>query len=174
MTVVKTFDLRQLPAEAAALIESRRKLGLAGHDEVWEGVYRMPPHADGGHAWLEAQLPLVISPRARAKNLFAYGAVNLGDPSDYRVPDGVVTLDRTTNLYFATAPMVIEILSPDDDTYRKFDFYAAREVEEILVVDWRTRTVRCFQLTKGAYEEHSRSVLFDVDTATLVDEIDWP
>lgn len=171
---MKAIDLRDPPAEVVALIESRRALGIDGHDEVWEGVYRMPPHADGGHAWLEAQLPLVLWPRARAKKLFAYGAANLGDASDYRVPDGVVTRNRTTNLYFAAATMVIEILSPDDDTYRKFEFYAARGVVEILVVDWRTRTVRCFQLTKGAYEEQSRSALLDVDTATLVDEIDWP
>ncbi len=171
---MKAIELRDPPAEVVALIERRRALGLDGHDEVWEGVYRMPPHADGGHAWLEAQLPLVLWPRARTKNLFAYGAANLGEPGDFRVPDGVVTRDRTTNLYFAAAAVVIEILSPDDDTYRKFDFYAARGVEEILVVDWRTCSVRCFQLTRGAYEEHGRSEQLDVETATLVDEIDWP
>lgn len=171
---MKTFDLRKLPAKAAALIESRRKLGLDGHDEVWEGVYRMPPHADGGHAWLEAELPVVLRPRARARGLFFYGAANLGEPGDFRVPDGVVTRDRTTNLYFIAAAMVIEILSPDDDTYRKFDFYAARGVKEILVVDWRTRSVRCFHLTRGAYEEHGRSAQLDVQTTTLVGEIDWP
>ena len=56
----------------------------------------------------------------------------------------------------------------------KFDFYAARGVEEIMVVDWRTRSVRCFHVTRGVYEERSRSALLDVDTATLVHEIDWP
>jgi Uma2 family endonuclease len=36
-------------------------------------------------------------------------------------------------VYLATAEIVVEILSPGDDTYAKFGFYAAHGVREIIV-----------------------------------------
>ncbi len=48
------------------LIEERRRLGLDGHDEVWEGEHHLAPHAHTRHGLVEAQLAVVLGMRARA------------------------------------------------------------------------------------------------------------
>lgn len=74
-----------------------------------------------------------------------------------------------------TAAMVVEIVSPDDETYEKFPFYAEREVEEILVVDPAARTVAIWQRTaEAAYQATSASALHGVTVAQLAAEISWP
>ena len=68
----------------------------------------------------------------------------------------------------------MEILSPDDETYEKFPFYAAHHVDEILVVESDGRRVRIFVLGADGYDETGRSSLLDVDSATLEAAISWP
>ena len=41
---------------------------------------------------------------------------NLGEPDDYRVPDGGLLRERLNRVRAPTAALVIEIVSPDDDT----------------------------------------------------------
>ena len=66
------------------------------------------------------------------------------------------------------------MLSPDDETWEKFDFYARHGVEEICVVDPRAGEVRWFVLADDAYEETGASPLLGVTAADLADRIDWP
>ncbi len=46
---MRTVVLGERPPELEALIDKRRRLGLDGHDEVWDGVYVMAPHAHSDH-----------------------------------------------------------------------------------------------------------------------------
>ncbi len=171
---MRTVVLGERPAELEALIEKRRRLGLDGHDEVWDGVYVMAPHAHSDHGIVEEELRGVLFPRAKAGGLIPGSSFNVGEPDDFRVPDGGYHRERPGTLYVATAAVVLEVLSPDDESVAKFDFYAEHEVEEVLVADPELRTVRCWQLTDDGYVEAPRSALLDVDMATLVAEVDWP
>lgn len=171
---MRTVVLGERPAELEALIEKRRRLGLDGHDEVWEGVYVMAPHAHSDHGIVEESLRVALFPRAKAAGLIPGSSFNVGEPDDFRVPDGGYHRERPGTLYVPTAAAVLEVLSPDDETFTKFDFYARHGIDELLVADPDTRTVRCWQLTGSGYVEQPRSALFDVDMATLVAEVDWP
>lgn len=171
---MRTVVLGERPAELEALIEKRRRLGLDGHDEVWDGVYVMAPHPHSDHGIVEESLRGALFGRARAAGLIPGSSFNVGEPDDFRVPDGGYHRERPGTLYVSTAAMILEVLSPDDETFAKFDFYARHGVEEILVADPDGRTVRCWHLGPDGYVEQARSALLDVDMATLVAEVDWP
>lgn len=159
--------------EVAELIERRRSLGLDGHDEVWDGVYVMAPVAHSNHGVLKGQLVYALEPRARRAGLRSGDCFNLGEKDNFRVPDAGYHRGVPGVLYVPTAALVLEVLSPDDETFTKFDFYAAHSVDELMVADPDARTVRCWHLVDGAYVEQPRSALLDVELS-LVAEVDWP
>lgn len=160
--------------EVAELIERRRSLGLDGHDEVWDGVYVMAPFAHSNHGRLKSQLVYALEQRARSAGLLSGDSFNLGEKDNFRVPDAGYHRELPGVLYVPTAALVLEVLSPDDETFAKFDFYAAHGVDELMVADPEARTVRSWHLVDGAYVEQPRSALLDVEVATLVAEVDWP
>lgn len=158
-------------------LTERQRLGQDRYDEVWEGSYHVVPGPSMDHAGVDADLMTVLGQRARTAGFLPTTAFNLGGPQDYRVPDGGVHRERSSAVYVDTAAAVVEILSPGDETFAKFPFFAAHGVEEIVVADPATRTVRVWQLRVGdesAYEETGRSDLLDVTAQTLTDAIDWP
>jgi hypothetical protein len=53
------------------------------------------------------------------------GIFNLGEPDDYRVPDGGLFRPGPDELYVPTAELVVEIVSPGDESGQKLGFYAA-------------------------------------------------
>jgi hypothetical protein len=69
---------------------------------------------------------------------------------------------------------VLEVLSPQDETFAKFDFYAACAVGEILVAHPTDRWVRCWVNRHGAFEEDDVSALLGVSMTELIAEIQWP
>jgi Uma2 family endonuclease len=73
-----------------------------------------------------------------------------------------------------TAAIVVEVVSPDDETWEKFDFYARHRVEEICVADPMARQVRWFLLSGHGYDETAASPLLAVTAANVVARIDWP
>ncbi len=164
-------------SEVEALIERRRALGQDRFDEVWEGEYHMSPGPSGPHAFVDGEMVGLLRPLARAAGLHVSTGFNLGaGPDDFRVPDGGCHRERPGGIWAPTAAIVWEILSPGDETYAKFDFYAAHGVEEIIVADPGTRTVRCFRLAAppGNYTESETSDLLGIGAAHLAAEIDWP
>jgi Uma2 family endonuclease len=113
------------PAEFEALLERRRRLGQDRFDEVWEGVLHMNPAPSGRHARVEAQLLVLLQAPAAAASLTVVGQFNLGkNENDYRVPDGGAHRDFTDRVFYPTAALVIEIVSPGDESWGKLDFYA--------------------------------------------------
>jgi cytochrome P450 len=90
----------------------------------------MNPAPSGRHGDVESQLHVVLRPLAQRAGLRMRGQFNLGQDGDYRVPDGGLQQDATDRVYYATAALVIEIVSPGDESRGKVAFYAARGVEE--------------------------------------------
>jgi Uma2 family endonuclease len=162
------------PAEFEKLLERRRRAGADRHDEVWEGVLHMAPAPHGRHADVQGQLIEILGPPARARGLRRVDAFNLGEPDDYRVPDGGLLDPAPSALYHTTARLVVEVLSPGDETWDKLPFYAAHGVDEVLVVDPDERTINWLGREGGEYRPVERSSLIDLGVAELAEQIDWP
>lgn len=76
---------------------------------------------------------------------------------------------RSTELWVASAVIVVEILSPGDQSMKKFDHYASCEVREIWIVDPIGTTVRIYGrgLDDTTWNVFDRSDVLDVDVSTI-------
>jgi Uma2 family endonuclease len=171
---MKTVVVGPRPAELEELIRRRHELGQDLFDEVWEGSYHMAPAPHSRHSRVSAEVTRVMLPLAQAVGLFGLDPFNLGEPEDYRVPDHGWVYEVPDSTYLPTAAIVVEVLSPDDETFDKLPFYAGHGVQEVFVVDPMERRVRIFCLVDGRYEEPGGSRLLGVNTAQLEDQIRWP
>lgn len=178
---MKTVIVGPRPPEVETLIERRHALGQDRFDEVWKGEYHMAPAPSKAHAYVDGELAALLHPLAKRVGLFSSGPFNLGTPDDYRVPDRGLHRERTAGTWASTAAMVVEILSEGDETFDKFEFYRAHQVEEILVADPANRTVRIWQHVRtedgaftGTFMEANRSGLLGASAAHLADSVDWP
>jgi len=160
--------------EVTELIERRRRLGQDRLDEVWEGVYHVAPDPAVEHGMVAIELAAMLRQLARERGLVMTLTFNLGDgKEDFRVPDFGFHAGTPTGVWVRTAVIVGEILSRDDETWQKFDFYARRGVEEVLVVDPPARRVRVFLLQGQGYDEALASPRLG-RTAEQLGDLDWP
>lgn len=171
---MRTLVLDPSPPQLQALIEQRQRTGTDLHDEVWEGVYHMIPVAGVGHSLIAAQLATLLGTPARANGLVVGAEFNLGGKDDYRVPDLGVHRDPAPAVWASTAAVAVEVLSPDDDTWKKLPFYAQHEVEELLIVDPGERSVTWLALREGEYRPIERSEVLDLSASSPAEQIDWP
>jgi Uma2 family endonuclease len=173
---MQTLVLDPPTAGLGDLLERRRRSGLARLDEVWKGVLHMVPAPSGEHAYLAQQLAELLGPPARAAGLIpAIGEFNLGDSDDdFRVPDGGLHRGRPTGVWQSTAALVLEIVSPGDESWKKLPFYAARHVDEVLIVDPQERSVNWLGLADGEYRAVEHSGLIDMTAQGLAEQLDWP
>ncbi len=173
---MSTLVLGPPPHEIQELLERRKRSGLHRLDEVWEGVLHMVPAPTGQHAYIAQQLAVLLDGPARAAGLVpAMGEFNLGDSEgDFRVPDGGVHRAIPRGVWHSTAALVVEIVSPGDESWQKLPFYAAHEVDEVLIVDLAEHTVHWLALTEDEYHDVQRSRLIGLGPADLAARIDWP
>jgi Uma2 family endonuclease len=173
---VATVVLDPYAYELEALVERRRVSGLDRLDEVWEGVLHMVPAPNDAHADIAQQLAEILGPPARATGLFpTMHEFNLGDSKDdFRVPDGGLHRARRWGTWEPTAPLVVEIVSPGDETWQKLPFYAAHGVDEVLIVDPEKRAIHWLGLAGGEYGPIDRSAPIDLGRSELSARIDWP
>jgi Uma2 family endonuclease len=171
---VRTVVLGPRPPEFEALLERRHALGQDLYDEVWEGEYHMAPAPHPFHGYIDHRLAVILDPLVRQAGLVATGPFNLGSADDYRVPDGGLHRGMPTTTFVRTAAVVIEIVSPDDETWDKIDFYAAHAVDELLIADPRKCSVTWLVLDGDQYIERDASPLLGVSSAELAAQIDWP
>lgn len=172
---MRTVILDPASAGLERLLEQRRRSGLDRFDEVWEGVLHMVPAPSGEHAHLSHQLSLLLDQPARDAGLFVtIGGFNLGDSeADYRVPDGGL-LREYRGVWHTTAALVLEIVSPMDESWEKLAFYAAHHVDEVLIIDPAHRAVHWLALEGAGYRAADRSGVIDLGVDDLARQIDWP
>jgi Uma2 family endonuclease len=171
---VKTVVLGPPPADLAALLERRRARGLDLFDELWEGVLHMAPAPRPAHGIVADELAGAPSGTTERAGLRGSGPFNLGSATDYRVPDGGYHHGVPTDVWLPSAAIVVEVVSPDDETYDKLDFYFAHGVEELVVADPATRTLRWWRRGTNDFEPTTTSELLGVDVSAVASTIDWP
>ena len=138
-----------------ALLDERRAKGLDKSDEMWEGELHMVPPPSDRHQAVGGELFLVLAPIAKARGLLARhdpsGLFRPGVDLDWRVPDQMYARPevRSERGIEGAASLVVEILSPHDETYQKLDWYASVDVGEVLVIEPETRRVELFANRDG-------------------------
>ena len=132
--------------ESRDLIRQRKALGLDRYDEVWDGVYVMPPMANNEHQQVVGRVTAIMQDVIGWPGLGEVRAgVNVSDrkknwQKNYRIPDVAVFLEggKAVNLdthWLGGPDWLTEVLSPGEEAYEKFDFYAKVGVREILLID---------------------------------------
>jgi Uma2 family endonuclease len=134
----------------------------------------MVPAPGDRHALIEWQLPRLLGPAADRAGLLLSGQFNIGCSENYRVPDGGLHRVGRWGTYASTAALVVEIVSPGDETWEKLPFFAGLGVDEVVVVDSIAHDVHWLALVNGSYETVERSGLIDLGPARLVEQINWP
>jgi Uma2 family endonuclease len=143
------------------ILEWRRQTGADRFDEMWDGVLHIGPSPNRDHQDLEWALETYLrSHWAPPSSGRVYHQINVARPGrwpkDYRIPDLVLlTPDRAQidrNEYFEGAPdVVVEICSPDDETFEKLPFYAQLGVPEVWVIYRDSKVPEILSLEGNTY-----------------------
>ena len=161
VTVIHDHEL------AKRLIAQRRAWGADHHDEVWEGVYMMSPLAGNEHQRIVAELTAILVEvigRPGFGNVFA--GANVSDRAEgweqnFRCPDVAVFLndgaaeDRGA-FWYGGPDFLVEVVSPDDQTYEKLSFYETVGAREVLVIDRKPWALVLYRLAEGNLIETGR------------------
>jgi len=144
-----------------AWLEERARRGNDHRDEVWDGVLHVVPPVSTAHQSFEGDLAYeVLRPIAKRLGLVAlceldvFGPSKRGRKKNYRIPD-VLVADRehvSERGVEQRAELVIEVLSPHDESREKFGFYAECGIPEYWLVDPITRAIEVHVLRDGAYQ----------------------
>ena len=170
---MKTVVLGDPPEVLVSLLAERKRLGLDRHDELWRGEYHMAPaptyeHAEGGGV-----IFALLGPLARRAGLRASLEFNLGDPHDFRVPDLGFHRGRPSGAWIATAAIVVEVRSSNDESFEKFDFYFGHGVEEILIADLAMQTVHWFVRGFTSFVAAEASELLGISSSDVAVALEW-
>ena len=145
------------PGTSKKLIARRKALGVDGHDEVWDGVYVMPPMANDEHQQVIARVTAILQDVIGWSGLGEVRpGVNITDldkhwKKNYRVPDvavflrGCKAINRNTH-WLGGPDWLAEIVSPGDESRQKLPFYAKVGVREILLIDRDPWGIELYQL----------------------------
>jgi len=136
-----------------AWLERRRREGNDVWDEVWEGVLHVVPTPTNVHQRFEFELAYALRDLARAHGLVICPqmSIYLGE-TNYRIPDITVLKSEDVNEIGCThAELVIEVLSPRDESRKKLPFYAERGISEVWLVDPVTRAIEVYVLRGDVY-----------------------
>ncbi len=146
------------------IIERRKKLGLDRWDEVWDGVLHMVPPPSFWHQKIRDDLYFILRGYCERYALGIIvneaGVKDINSPAteeNYRIPDisfiskgreEIISQDGWIN---SGPDVVIEVRSPDDETYEKMPFYERIGVREIIIVDRDTKKVEIYRLVKDKF-----------------------
>jgi Uma2 family endonuclease len=146
------------------LIRERRRLGNDRYDEVWDGVYVMPPLASNFHQDLVGDLyamtreVVYLEGRGRVQPGANVSDRNEDWKENFRVPDVVVVLNDGTAIDRGThwqggPDFLVEVESPGDDTEEKLPFYSQIRVREVLIIHRDSRKLKLLRLNDGEFTE---------------------
>jgi len=147
----------------------RQAKGLDRWDEVWEGVYVMPPMPNDEHQEIQAALIGILQHVIKWTGLGEVrGGVNISDREDdwrqnFRCPDVAVFLKGTSarnlqTFWLGGPDFAVEIVSPGDSAWDKLDFYASVGVGELLIIDRLPWKLELYRLNAGRSVEVGNSV----------------
>ncbi len=139
----------------------------------------MAPAPHAWHARVQVEILTLLAPLARSSGLVTLGPFNLGNPTDFRVPDGGCLRDAPDAVWVPTALVVVEVESPGDETWDKLGFYASAGVEEVFVVSPTRRELVWLACSVGApgstaYERAEASRVLGPASRDLVGSVCWP
>jgi Uma2 family endonuclease len=134
------------PSLTERLKAERKAFGGDRYDEVWDGVYVMPPMPNDEHQQIASELGAILHVVVGWPGLGQVRVgVNVSDREDgwehnYRVPDVAVFLRggraRNCGTHWCGGPdFAVEITSPYDETREKLPFYGQVGVRELLLID---------------------------------------
>jgi len=137
-----------------AFLEERRRFGQDKKDELWDGELHMVPPPSSRHILVARDLLNALEPVAARMGLRTmpdpmglFGADN-----DWRIPDGMLVRPESISERGAEqAELVIEVLSPNDESRAKMPWYAKQGVTELWLLEPRTRIVEVYTLDQGSY-----------------------
>jgi Uma2 family endonuclease len=135
----------------------RKSSGEDRLDEVWDGVYFMPPLPNNEHQFFQTQLAVILQfALGSVDQGVAYAGVNVSDRKkgwlkNYRCPDVAVVLPgcRAKNCgthWFGGPDFAVEIISPKDRSREKLSFYRSVGVRELLLMDRYPWSLELFRL----------------------------
>ena len=140
-------------------LADRRAKGLDRWDEMWEGVLHMTPTPSFEHQRILDELIFFLTGHMKATR---HGTVRSGinvfqASKNFRIPDLTFVAQGRERLFSADGvrdggpDAVIEIRSPEDETYDKLPFFAALGIREVIVVDRDTKRPQIFRLAGAQY-----------------------
>ena len=95
-------------------------------------------------------------------------------PGDYRVPDRGVHRATPSDVFVVSAALVVEVLSPHDESWAKLGFYASHQVDEVVLIDPQTTEVTWLVREGYGYVSTERSEVLGCTVADFVAEISFP
>ncbi|MEZ6118896.1 MAG: Uma2 family endonuclease [Pirellulaceae bacterium] len=145
------------------ILAERAARGADRFDEVWEGVYVMPPMPNDEHQMLVGRFQRILDEIIGDASLgHVRPGVNVSDRTEawqqnYRVPDVAVFLNNSSAVncdafWYGGPDLAVEILSPGDQDRDKLPFYAQVKTKEVLIVDrnpWQLELYRWQAVTKS-------------------------
>ena len=146
--------------EEDRLIRERRENGLDRYDEVWEGMYVMAPLANLEHqTMIEYFTSIFRAALGWNRRVVIHPGANVSDREEgwaknYRVPDITVTLPeglaRFCGTHWVGGPdFVVEVVSEEDRSRDKLEFYGQIGVREVLIVDRDPWSLELYRLIDG-------------------------
>jgi Uma2 family endonuclease len=137
-------------------------------NEVWDGVLVMAPLPNDEHQEIQAGLLVPIYDTIQVAGLGRVRAgVNVSDrhtdwTKNYRGPDVVAYLTGNPAVNHGThwtggPDFLVEVISPGEDPYAKFEFYARIGSREVLIVERDPWALELHQLQSGRLVPAGRS-----------------
>jgi Uma2 family endonuclease len=134
------------PALERRLQRERAAWGADRYDEIWEGIYMMAPMPNHEHQRLVGRLTRVLDEIVTDRGLGdVVPGVNVSDrkvnwEQNYRVPDVAVFLKDTQavnhdTFWLGGPDVAVEIVSPNDQSRQKLEFYGLVGTRELLIID---------------------------------------
>jgi Uma2 family endonuclease len=142
-----------------AELAGRRLRGLDRWDELWDGVLHMTPAPSLEHQRILDEIIMFLGRHltSAGRGTLRSGVNVFRESADYRIPDltfvavGREQLFHQDGVRGGGPDAVIEIRSPEDESYDKLPFFAALGTREVIVIDRDTKRPEIYRLAGSQF-----------------------
>jgi Uma2 family endonuclease len=145
------------PGVVRDFVKTRQQREVDKFDEVWEGVYVVPPLARNPHQDVATAISGILFNVIDLENRGrVHCGANVSDrrtnwEHNYRCPDVVVVLKGGRAIDCGThwlggPDFLVEVESPREQAVRKIPFYSKLQVREFLIIHGETRQLQLYRL----------------------------